>query len=563
MSNIIIFILSFYFCLISVLGYGNFFQRILLDKKNINENIDVYTGFYGLMFLTLISLITSYFVQHNYYHNIILHGLGFIYFFFSNFRSRKKFYKHIFYISIFLFSILLISKTHDDFSYYHLPFTKFLTEHHIIFGMGHLNLGYNFLSSLFFLNSTFYLPLIEFYSFHFSILFFLIFFNYFLLKNIFSNKTHEFFKFFYFLTFVFFNVSFNRLAEFGMDKSGQLLIVILIIKLFEIIVITEQKKKLDQVLMLLPLFGLCVSIKTYFLTYILLSFSIVLINKKLLENLKLIFFSKSFFFFLLIIVSIFSHHFISTGCIISPLPYLCFENNFSWARSIDDVRGLSIWLEQWSKAGAGPNFRVEDVLSYIKDFNWVTNWFKKYFIIKFLDQISILLLCIILSLLFCKKFITSNNKIFFKKEFLFFYSIIVFIFYIWFTHHPTLRYGGYSIFYLLIAFPTSFIFYKLKNKNDYIKKFKFFIIFVFLIVNIKNFNRILNEIDRDDVYSFKDFPFFSIDKKKFTQNKYETGLTIYSAHHCWATPSPCGNISDFNSLRLHKKKGYNFIQKNK
>ena len=87
MSNIVIFILSFYFCLISVLAYGDFFQRILLDTKNINGNIDVYTGFYGLMFLTLISLITSYFVQHNYYHNIILHGLGFIYFFFFKFQK--------------------------------------------------------------------------------------------------------------------------------------------------------------------------------------------------------------------------------------------------------------------------------------------------------------------------------------------------------------------------------------------------------------------------------------------------------------------------------------------
>jgi len=563
MINIIIFILSFYFCLISVLAYGNFFQRIFLAKKNINQNIDVYTGFYGLMFLTLISLITSYFVQHNYYHNIILHGLGFIYFFFSNFRNNKKFYKYIFYISIFLFSILLISKTHDDFSYYHLPFTKFLTEHHVIFGMGHLNLGYNFLSSLFFLNSTFYLPLIGFYSFHFSIIFFLIFFNYFLLKNIFLNKTHEFFKFFYFLTFIFFNISFNRLAEFGMDKPGQLLIVILIIKLFEIIIITEQKKKLDQILLLLPLFGLCISIKTYFLTYLLLSFSIFLLNKKFLENLKFIFFSRSFFFFILILVSIFSHHFISTGCIISPLPYLCFEDYFSWARSIDDVRGLSIWLEQWSKAGAGPNFRVNDVLSYIKDFNWVSNWYKKYFIIKFLDQIGILLLSIFLILLFFKKFTTSNNKIFFKKEFLIFYFFIIIIFYVWFTHHPTLRYGGYSIFYLLIAFPISIIFYKLKNKDDYLKKFKFFIIFIVLIINIKNFNRIKNEIDREDIYSFKDFPFFSVHKKNFTKKKYETGLTVYSAHHCWATPSPCGNISDFNNLRLHKKKGYNFIERNK
>ena len=559
MSDIIIFILSFYFCLISVLAYGNFFQRIFLEK-NINKNIDVYTGFYGLMFLTLISLITSYFVQHNYYHNFILHGLGFVYFFFTNFKNNKKFYKNIFYISIFLFSILLISKTHDDFSYYHLPFTKFLTESQIIFGMGHLNLGYNFLSSLFFLNSTFYLPLIELYSFHFSIIFFLIFFNYFLLKNIFSNKTHEFFKFFYFITFVFFNVSFNRLAEFGMDKPGQLLIVILIIKLFEIIIITKQEKKLNEILLLLPLFGLCISIKTYFLTYILLSFSIVLLNKKILENLKFIIFSKSFFFFLLILVSMFFHHFISTGCIISPLPYLCFEN-LSWARSIDDVKELSIWLEQWSKAGANPNFRVEDELNYIKDFNWVPNWFEKYFLIKFLDQIGILIFSIILPLLFFKRFFISNNKIFFKKEFFIFYSLIVAIFYIWLTHHPTLRYGGYSIFFLLIAFPVSYIFYSTKSKKNNLKKFKFLTIFVIIIVNLKNYDRINNEFERSDLYSFKNFPFFAIDKKKFNKKEYETGLILYSAHHCWATPSPCGNISDFNNFIVYQQKGYNFIKR--
>ena len=60
----------------------------------------------------------------------------------------------LFIISIFVFSALLISKAHDDFSYYHLSFTKYLTENKIIFGLGHLNHGYNLLSSLFFLNST-------------------------------------------------------------------------------------------------------------------------------------------------------------------------------------------------------------------------------------------------------------------------------------------------------------------------------------------------------------------------------------------------------------------------
>ena len=241
MKDILIFIFSFYFCLISVLAYGNFFQKILFSEDNINYSNNIYTGFYGLMFITLISLLTSYFLKHNFYHNIILHSIGFFYFFF-HLKKNKIFIKNIFLISFFLFSILLISKTHDDFSYYHLPFTKFLTENHVIFGMGHLNLGYNFLSSLFFLNSTFYLPFIELYSFHFSIIFFLIFFNYFLLETILLKKnTHLFFKYFYLLTFIFFNVSFNRLAEFGMDKGGQLLIVLLIIKLFEVITLGEKK----------------------------------------------------------------------------------------------------------------------------------------------------------------------------------------------------------------------------------------------------------------------------------------------------------------------------------
>ena len=245
MSNIIIFLFTFYILLISVIGYGILFQKLCFGTfKDLKDQKAIYTGFYGLFLLTLISLITSLFLAHNFTHNILLHLIGVLSFIFLAVKNKKNYLKIIFLISLFTLSALLISKTHDDFSYYHFTFTKYLTEQKVIFGMGIIGHGYKLLSSLFFLNSTFYLPLIGLYSFHFSIIFFLIFFNYFLLKNIFSNKTHEFFKYFYFLTFVFFNVSFNRLAEFGMDKPGQLLIVILIIKLFEIIVIIDQKKKI-------------------------------------------------------------------------------------------------------------------------------------------------------------------------------------------------------------------------------------------------------------------------------------------------------------------------------
>ena len=41
-------------------------------------------------------------------------------------------------------------------------------------------------------------------------------------------------------------------------------------------------------------------------------------------------------------------------------------------------------------------------------------------------------------------------------------------------------------------------------------------------------------------------------------NNYESGLTIYSAHHCWDTPSPCGNVSE--KITVYNKNGYFFIQ---
>ena len=557
MQNFIIFILFFYFYLISVISYGKIFQNIIFNKYKLNLDISIYTGFYGLTFLTLISLFTSFFLKHGYQHNIILHSIGFIYFFFSDFKKDKVFYKHIFYLSIFAILILLISKTHDDFSYYHLPFTKFLTENHIIFGMGHLNLGYNFLSSLFFLNSTFYLPFINLYSFHFSIIFFLIFFNYFLLKEIFYNSINIFFKYFYLLAFVFFNLSFNRLSEYGMDKPGQLLIVILVLKLFEVVISEKKITNGLDLLILLPLLGLCISTKTYFLSYILLSFSMFFLKENFYNLLKIIFFSLSFFSFALIIIFMFLHHFISTGCIISPLPYLCFSDIFDWSRSLDDVKDLAIWLEQWSKAGAGPDFRIDNVNEYIKNFNWLSNWYEMYFLVKVLDQIGIYVASILIIFFISKKFSFSNSNIFFYKKFLVFYCLLFIIFFIWFTNHPALRYGGYSISFLIISFPIVLFLSSISDKKNFLLNFKYLIVVVIFIVNFKNFNRIGDEFKRNDLYKYSDFPFFSIAKKDYREVEYDNGLKIFSAHHCWATPTPCGNIGD--NISVVKKNNYFFI----
>ena len=559
MFDIVIFISAYLFLLFSILGYGIFFYRLSFEKlDDLSHENSIYIGFYGLFFVTLISLFTSLFLSHNLLHNSLLHVFGIFYFLTIKIKNKKEFSKIIFFISIIVFSALLISKTHDDFSYYHFPFTKYLTENKIIFGMGNINHGYNLLSSLFFLNSTFYLPLIGYYSFHYSTVFFLIFFNFFIFKEILSSKNEDLIKFLFILAFSFFNLSFNRIAEYGTDKPGQLLISILVIKLIQIVLFNKEKEKISKIIFLLPLLAYCISLKTYFLPYIILGLIIFTLKPDVIKSLKSIFNSKSFIFFSLILIIYFFHHFVSTGCIISPLAATCFEDQFSWARK--DMIKLSIWVEQWSKAGAGPNFRVENVQDYIKNFNWVSNWAEKYFYIKVLDQLAILFSSIIVLFLIFKDFkFNQKNRIKLDKKLIFFYILILIIFLTWFSKHPTLRYGGYAIVFLIISVPVSVLISNLKNRNFFNKRLKFFIIFVIIVFNFKNINRIGKEIERGDHYKFQDFPFFALKEKDYKIYDYEAGLKIYSAHHCWSTPTPCGQVNE--RVYVKKFKNYYFIHK--
>ena len=77
MTKTFIFIIFFFLTLLSTIGYGLLFQRIFFNKNISNyTNKTLYIGFFGLFFITLISLITSLIFSHNFTHNIILHFIG-------------------------------------------------------------------------------------------------------------------------------------------------------------------------------------------------------------------------------------------------------------------------------------------------------------------------------------------------------------------------------------------------------------------------------------------------------------------------------------------------------
>lgn len=565
--QLFLFITFFYIILVSVIGYGILLKKIISSNNKIIFVVpDQYLGFYGLALVTFISMFTNIFVPHNFIYNTILHLSGFLlacYFFY--YEKKFKYLKHIFYISLALLSLLFISKPNEDFPYYHLPYVVYLTENKLIFGIGHLNHGFNLLSSLFNFNSTTRLPYIGVYSFHYVYVYFLIFFNFFILREIFSKNKDIVIITLFVLSGVFFNLSFNRIAEFGTDKPGQLLMTLIAIKLLEYLKNINNSQDFD-ILPILPMFAYVISLKAYFITWIVLLLPIFFFKLNLFNFINKILFTRSFVFCLCLVILMCVHYFFATGCLIAPISELCFANTFYWARSIDDINGLSFWLEQWAKSAAGPGFRVEDPLEFIKGFNWVSNWIDRYFFIKVTDQLGILFISIILVYGFIFKPLKNNNFSINSKIY-FFYGCLITIFFVWFLKHPSLRYGGYPVVFLVIILPLVLYFSNFKTRKNFLRKIKILMFLIFFILNIKNISRINNEINRNDMYKFTNFPHYTIKKLEYISRTSKSGLIVYSPkpvangwNYCWDIPAPC--VMSSQSIVLSEfKNGYFFIKK--
>ena len=93
-----------------------------------------------------------------------------------------------------------------------------------------------------------------------------------------------------------------------------------------------------------------------------------------------------------------------------PLKQTCFDN-FSWSKgSYAAAEHYSKWYELWAKAGATPNYRVENPENYIKLLNWVPNWINNYFFGKMTDIILIIFFIVTIYIIFMKKNNKKKNK---------------------------------------------------------------------------------------------------------------------------------------------------------
>ena len=520
MQHILIFLFFYTLIISSILGYG--FATIKCLGPNIAKK-EEHVGLYGLFIVILLSYFTSLFFNHGIYHNLIFIFFGIFLFFKFHFKIRYKIFTYLF---LFLFLFLFIFKNHDDFSYYHFPYIFYLVEFKTQLGIGNFNHGFRTPSSIFYLNSLFYLPLINDKGFNFGALIISGFSSYyFLIKlfNQFKSKKINFFTFYSVFSLGFINIFFYRIAEHGTDRSAQILVLILV---YEILKFLNLKKNLIKINfeiknLIFPIYliSLIISFKAFFVLYCIFFIPILIKVKKYLniKNLKILLFHISICSILVSFV--FLSYLFNTGCVVYPVSFTCISD-LSWSISNDEVSRMNEWYQLWSKAGAAPDYRVENREIYIQNFNWLNNWIDKYFFNKVSDFIIGILFFILVNIL---TFLSATQN---KLEKIKILNVILIIFILlleWFLNHPALRYGGYVLIFLILIIPTCLFLTKYASNFKKMKnKITFILILILLISFARNINRISFEIKKYD-YDPANLVFYKLDQQHLRiSNKMKT-----------------------------------------
>ena len=485
--------LGYLIILFSIIGFGFISAKFLSLRLSLGE-----LGLSGILFMTILSYVTNFFFAHNFIHNSIFLILGLISFFMLTKKGLfRKNIKLILLVSTLLFIGLVMHKTHDDFFYYHFPYTISLIEFKKIFGIGNLEHGFRTPSSIFYLNSLFYLPILEKSLINSGAIFFLIFSNIFFIQKILNklkNKKYNFILILSLFSLIFVNSIFHRLAEHGTDRSALILIFILAIYYLEG---TNIKKSIvnfnyfyQKILILIILIA---SLKSFYLIYLIFIVIFFYEFKKILFEssfYKKLFSQRITYFFIFSILIILFTIFSNTGCIIYPASFTCFDS-FSWSIPKNQVIDMKTWYELWSKAGASPTYRIENIDQYLSGLNWVPNWIQNHFFNKISDYLLSLFLIIIICSIFLIKF--KDERVLKKKIYLFYFSILILLIE-WFLNHPALRYGGYTLIALFFFVPLSlFIERNLISDLKLKKKITILICLSFVFFLTKNVNRLVKE----------------------------------------------------------------------
>ena len=550
--NYLLFLTSYFLIVLSIIGHG--VLAIKVTKTNVSTDDIGFVGLVGIFFLILYSYLTHFFFEHDYLHNIIFIIIGLVSVYYFRFKIlTKKNLIFLFLIFSIIFVAFIIFKTHDDFGYYHFPYSYYLNEFSMIVGVGPLNHGFRTPSSIFYLNSLFYLPYIDYYLYHMGAILVLGFSNIILISNIkkyLDKRENNQFFFFNLLTFIFINVFFYRIAEHGTDRSAQILIFLFFIYILSL---RGSYENFDNILpKLIVLLSLIISLKSFYILYFvfIIPFIYYIIKDEKNYLIYKIFKTPILYFSILMGACVILVYFFNTGCLLYPVQQTC-VSGIEWGIPKSEVSAANTHYQWWSKAGGGPGYshEIEKDL-YIQNFYWLSNWIDRYFFNKISDfLLGLSFISILLVSIFKVKKKKPDNKNYNNN--LLYYYLIILLLLEWFYYHPSLRYGGYIIFALIFFIPLSYFLSKYEMLKNF--SFKTFILLI-LVTSIfigRNINRVIYE---QNFYkaNFEQNMFFFTDKKHFRiDNKLKDLSKIYN--DCKPNFNNCSNNQDFIIKKAYGK----------
>lgn len=491
---------------ISIFGYGASFNSKYLKTYENDINLNNLLNFVtGVIILSIIGFILYLLHVTNLSVNIVIITIGlFLFYKYKNIKINDILFSSL--LLLFIYSGLIISKTHEDFITYHFPFIEIITNSKPILGLGRIEINYIYTPLISYFQKLFVLPLLDYKLLHVPI--FLLYFsiiNYLSKEILFKNKVNLI----YIFILIFYLTKFTRLSEYGYDYLVTFFITIMII-----IYINEFKNENLKtnffIYILIFIYSLTVkNITIFFLPILLIMFFykkekiLIELKNNLNTHLPII------LLILLLSTTYILEGFLKSGCVINFIQFSCIENEkIFWSLNKIEILEISNHVKLWAKGFYHqPQGQELSKDVYMSRLSWFPNWYKIHFHYKVIEFLGILTFIFFIIFLFS----LSKNDIFGKEKKIskyFIFSCLISIL-IWFLIIPQLRFGSGLILSLYI-FSLASIF----GVNDRIfesKKYIFSILFLsFLLFNLKNIGRINDEFKRNDKYKFNNFPFISV-----------------------------------------------------
>jgi hypothetical protein len=252
--------------------------------------------------------------------------------------------------------------------------------------------------------------------------------------------------------------------------------------------------------------------------------------------------------------------FIYTSCLIIPNELTCFDTLWYDQNFIKNFSESTLVINKSIEAYTGNLTNAE----YYENFRWVPTWFKRNGNELF-EYLITFCLPIIILLIFIKGIKNNNTKYqIFNNDIFVLIALLIICIFLWFYNSPVIRMGNHYIMLLIFSILIGLNFFKKIIFTEVPKKVVLsLIIFSFLFLGIKNFNRV-NKINDNERNSFWPY-FYNVNYNTVYKNNLSLNTIIPTgepqASVCWDTPFIC-RTKNFDDISLDKTKtGYLLIKK--